>query len=98
MPASAGFFFAHNLHHDFFMIVVGDDDEAEADVCAKAQLKFLVPSVPQCSVSMEQKKRLQVLVFKGVFLLYILMFHCSTIYHTPTEIFYRLTVLTSWGL
>jgi hypothetical protein len=72
-----------------------DDDEAEADVRAEAQQKFSVPSVPQCSVPMEQKKRLQVVVFKGVFLLYIYLFHCSTIYHTPTEIFYRLTVLTS---
>lgn len=24
------------------------------------------------------------------------MFLCSTIYHTPTEIFYWLTVLTNW--
>jgi hypothetical protein len=47
------------------MIVVVDDDDAQA------QQKFYVPLVPQCSVPMEQKKRLQVIVFKGVFLLYI---------------------------
>jgi hypothetical protein len=42
----------------------GDDD-------AQAQQKFYVPLVPQCSVMTEQEKRLQVFVFKGVFLIYI---------------------------
>jgi len=48
--------------------LLGDDD---ADVDAEVQRKFSVPLVPQCSVMTEQEKRLQVIVFKGVFLIYI---------------------------
>ena len=49
-------------------MIVAEEDEADADVDAEAQLKFSVPLVPQCSVPMEHIKRLQVVVFKGVFL------------------------------
>lgn len=50
-----------------FMIVAEDDEAHDADVDAEAQQKFSVPLVPLCSVSVEQAKRLQVVVFKGVF-------------------------------
>ena len=48
-------------------MIVAEDDVADADVDAEAQQKFSVPLVPLCSVSVEQAKRLQVVVFKGVF-------------------------------
>jgi hypothetical protein len=76
--------------------LLGDDDaDVDADVDVEVQRKFSVPLVPQCSVMTEQEKRLQVVVFKGVFLFYMYLFLCTSRYHTLTEIFYRLTVLTS---
>jgi nucleoside phosphorylase len=53
-----------------FMIVAADDAVAH-DVDAEAQQKFSVPSVPLCSVPMEQAKRLQVVDFKGVLFLFL---------------------------
>jgi hypothetical protein len=65
LPTSVGFFFAFNyVMISFHDSCCGDDD-------ADAQPKFSVPLVPQCSVMTEQEKRLQVIVFKGVFLIYI---------------------------
>ena len=65
------------------------------DVDAEVIPKCLVPRVPVCTSHWYKAKRLQVVVFKGVFFINLCLYQCTSIYKKATEIFYWLTVLTS---
>jgi hypothetical protein len=61
-----------------FMIVAADVADGH-DVDAEAQQKFSVPFVPVCTSHWYKAKRLQVVVFKGVFFINLCLYQCTSI-------------------